>query len=85
MNSVDRDDTDRRLDRVLAEVDALLRSSGVLDAFTAEETNYRTLLGDIGAKIDEELRRSREDGLFVEIGAISSGLAHDLRSPLQTM
>ena len=85
MNCVDRDDADRRLDRVLAEVDALLRSSGVLDAFTAEETNYRTLLGDIGAKIDEELRRSREDGLFVEIGAISSGLAHDLRGPLQTI
>ena len=31
------------------------------------------------------MRRSQEDELFVEIGAISSGLAHDLRGPLQTI
>ena len=37
------------------------------------------------AKIDEELRRRQEGKLFVEIGAISSGLAHDLRSSLQTI
>ena len=73
------------MDRVLAGVDALLRSSGVLDASTAKEANYEALLRDIGAKIDEEVKRSQEDELFVEIGAISSGLAHDLRGPLQTI
>ncbi|MCW3988561.1 MAG: HAMP domain-containing histidine kinase [Candidatus Bathyarchaeota archaeon] len=85
MNGSDRDDSNRSLDRVLAGVDSLLRSSGVLDASTASEANYGDLLEGIGAKIDEELRRSREDALFVEIGAISSGLAHDLRGPLQTI
>ena len=85
MNGSDRDDSNRSLDRVLAGVDALLRSSGVLDAFTAKEANYEALLEDIGAKIDEEARRTQEDGLFVEIGAIFSGLAHDLRGPLQTI
>jgi len=85
VNGSDRDNANRSLDCVLAGVDAILRSSGVLDAFTAKEANYEALLRDIGAKIDEELRRSQEDGLFVEIGAISSGLAHDLRGPLQTI
>jgi len=81
----DRDGANRSLDRVLAGVDELLRSSGVLDAFAAKEANYGELLEDIGAKIDEELRRRQDGELFVEIGAISSGLAHDLRGPLQTI
>jgi len=85
VNGIKRDDADRSPDRVMAGIDALLRSNGVLDAFTAKEANYEALLEDIGAKIDEGLRRSQEDGLFVEIGAISSGLAHDLRGPLQTI
>jgi two-component system sensor histidine kinase HydH len=85
MNGFDRDVANRSLDRVLAGVDTLLRNSGALDAFTAKEANYEALLEDIGAKIDEEVKRSQEEGLFVEIGAISSGLAHDLRGPLQTI
>ena len=85
MNGVDRDAANRSLGRVLAGVYELLRNNGVLTAFTAKEANYEALLEDIGAKIDEEMRRSQEDGLFVEIGAISSGLAHDLRGPLQTI
>ena len=85
MNGSDLDDSNRSLDRVLAGVDSLLRSSGVLGASTASEANYGDLLEGIGAKIDDELRRGQEDELSVEIGAISSGLAHDLRGPLQTI
>ena len=85
INGLARDDSNHSLDRVLTEVDTLLRSNGVLDAFTAKESDYETLLEEIGAKIDEEIKKTLDEGLFAELGAISSGLAHDLRGPLQTI